>query len=82
VRADELDDRRLARLRIPHPIGVGAKPRLGEHVLVAECAKQPFGYRLNRGGDADIAPVLRAKDIAREVSDRLPVRYRTSPVTR
>ena len=67
---------------VAHPVGVGAKPRVGDHVLAADRAEQPLRHRLDRGGDADVAPVLGAEDVAREVvSERLPVRGRIAPVS-
>jgi len=63
--ADELDDRRLARFGITDPVGIGAKPRVGENVRMADRTKEPFGHRLDRGGNADVAPVLGAEDVAR-----------------
>ena len=65
ARRDKSDNRRLAGLGIANPVGVGAKPRVGKHVLAADRAKQPLGHRLDRGGDADIAPVPGTKDVAR-----------------
>ena len=65
ARADERDDRRLAGFGVAHPVAVGAKPRVGDHVLAADRAEQPLGHRLDRGGDADIAAVLGAEDVAR-----------------
>jgi hypothetical protein len=81
ARADEFDNRRLTRLGVPNPIGVGAKPRVGEHVLAADHAKQSLGHRLDRGGNTDVAPVFGPEHVGGEVvSERLPVRWRTSPV--
>ena len=65
ARADEGDDRRFAGFGVPDPVAVGAKPRVGDHVFAADRAEQSLGHRLDRGGDADIAAVLRAEHVAR-----------------
>ena len=65
ARADEGDDRRLAGFGVPDPVAVGPKPWVGDHVLAADRAKPPLGHGLDRGGNADVTPVLGAEDIAR-----------------